>query len=239
MKKIILLTCIAVAILLISTACGMDEMPFVVSESYGRYTPSMNAIHQDISTGAFTECPVEYIGLNPSYLQPRIFVFFEGVKSIDIYDSEGNRLVQDDVWFYREKQNGTFEKLGDIFLREDLARCSIIWGAFSADEFTFRNIVLVDNNSTCITVLNTENGLQTYMIEYLDITKSDNLELRVSPNNSQLSDTVLRSVIEPTAITCAERSRQIREEDMLKDISTPRVIGPSEFGLIIIAPCII
>ena len=130
------------------------------------------------------------------------------MESVDIYDANGNRLILRNFGAYMEMYDGTVKRVGegDMMPRKYVGRSSMLWGTFSADEYIFRNIVLLedrpDDGEMVITVQHTEKGGRlTSTIEYFHFQHSDSLEFRVSPNDSQLFDTVMRSVIEPMRVT--------------------------------------
>ena len=176
--------------------------------------------------------PMDYFRRLPGIVSPEgldlhMVLIIEGVESVDIYDVSGNRLIQEEriifdisgnrftdficAEIHRQTQEGTLEKIGLTHQFGRWERMALQCRFHVADEYVLRNIVFADNKPIHITIMTFENGIYTSVIQYLDIPISDHLELRISPNTSQLSDTMMRSVIEPTVVAPQEAINSLNE----------------------------
>jgi pimeloyl-ACP methyl ester carboxylesterase len=138
-----------------------------------------------------------------------ISVVIQGAENLDIYDSHGNRLLQEGQTMYRQTRRGVLERVGKVFpINEEMLRFQYV---LDPDEYVFTNISFTDGIPVDILTMNFENWTQTSMVRYTNFQSSSHMEIHVSSNTSQLSDVTQRNIIEPTMVSTQYALRSINE----------------------------
>ena len=133
-------------------------------------------------------------------------IVIQGVESLDIYDTNGNRLLQQSLCLYRQSQSGVLERVGEVIpINMETLRFQYV---LDADEYVFKNINFSDAINAEILVLTYENWMSTSQVLYSNFDVSNHMELHVSLALSQLSDIVTNTNVEPSEIASEEDIRQ-------------------------------
>jgi len=144
----------------------------IMERSFGRYY----AIHElttEFAQSYYTELEDKFVS-----------VVIEGVESLDIYDSYGNRIIQVDSRLYREAENAIYEEIGVVFIiNHEYHRYQFV---MESGEYVFSNMVFVDDLMPEIMVLYFEDLTQTLIAHYSSLDIYGNSKLTISPNSSEL-----------------------------------------------------
>ena len=136
-------------------------------------------------------------------------VVVQGLISLDIYDSYGNRLIQEGGVIYRQVFGGVREQVGQVFpINHETKRYQFVLNSY---EYIFRNIVLDDNLTAEIMVIGFESWLKTSWLHFTASQLSDQMELTVSINESSLVNIAFDVAIEAHMIISSEYLEMLNE----------------------------
>jgi len=135
-----------------------------------------------------------------------VSIVIQGVESLDIYDSNGNRLMQQAQWLYRQARGGNLERVGEVIpINMDTLRFQYV---LDTDGYVFRNVNFSDVIQPEILVMSFDNWLATSQTLYSSFEVSNHMELQVSLAIPRLFDAVTNAHVEPNKAASAEDVRQ-------------------------------
>jgi len=153
----------------------------------------------------------------PQPLSPNeISITTQGFRETDIHDSSGNLLIREGRNIYRvynyNPNTGSFTSRTQVGQRIPISQAMRRFNyVLDLDEYTFTNMIFTQGIETQITITTSYDWMLDSLVRYEGFAGSNHLELRVSPAVANLSNTLTRTVIEPSEIASPAELRRINE----------------------------
>ena len=139
-----------------------------------------------------------------------ISVVMQGVQNVEIYDSTGAPVIQENQNLYLQKENGDKERIGSIWLidAEKLRYQYVI----KPGSYSFNEIELDETTPAEVLFLTFEKQSYTSKLHYKNITDSNELVLDVSTDSCTLRDSLQEKTITPSTITDALELQRLNSD---------------------------